>query len=141
MKEVRCHCGSTASLRSNALLYNGKEYGNGKAWICNRFPECRGSVGTHPDGRPLGTIPDEETKKFRMQLHAMIDPLWKNQTDGSKSRNRGLVYGWLQRITGLSSKECHIAMFDAAKCREVIELISENPYVPLDEWKEDKPTS
>src|SRR5687768_6513047 len=103
-----CYCGSTTSIKSNALIYNGREYGNGKIWLCDRFPECRGSVGTHPDGKPLGTIPDAETKKLRIQIHALIDPLWQNaQNERPKKRNRGSVYGWLRRITG-GEKDIHI---------------------------------
>jgi hypothetical protein len=71
---VPCYCGSPAHLRDNSLLYNGKSYGNGKAYICDRFPDCRGSVGVHPNGKPLGTIPDEETKKLRRSVHTIIDP-------------------------------------------------------------------
>jgi len=122
MADVRCYCGSTASLRSNALLYAGREYGNGKAWICDHFPKCRGSVGTHPDGRPLGIIPDEETKKLRIKLHDMIDPLWK-----SGKVKRGSVYGWLKRITG-GTKEIHMGETTREDCLRLMELIQANPY-------------
>lgn len=123
---VKCYCGSETSLRSNALIYNGKEYGNGKVWLCNRFPACRGSVGTHPDGRPLGTIPDPETKKLRIQVHALIDPIWKNHP-GHKKKKRGSVYGWLKRITG-GEKEIHIGETTKEDCLRLIELIGANPY-------------
>lgn len=125
---VICFCGFPASLRSNSLLYNGKEYGNGKAWICNRFPVCRGSVGTHPDGKPLGTIPDPETKKLRIQVHALVDPHWKNRTDGTKQRNRGSVYSWLRRIMDLPGEQVHIGMFSKEQCLQAIEAIKNNPY-------------
>lgn len=120
---VACFCGSTASIRSNAIIYNGREYGNGKAWICDRFPDCRGSVGTHPDGKPLGTIPDAETKKLRIQVHAVIDPIWKGQS----KKKRGSVYGWLKRITG-SQKEIHIGETTKEDCLRLLELIEQNPY-------------
>lgn len=133
MKEypVTCFCGSPAHLHNNSKLY-GREYGNVPyAYICDRFFEkpsaCRGSVGVHPNGKPLGTIPDAQTKVMRQKLHAIVDPLWKNQ-ERSKRQARGSVYGYLQRITGLSSAECHIGMFDADKCLEVMKLIRENPY-------------
>lgn len=116
MNEVKCHCGSTASLRSNSLIYNGKEYGNGKAWICDRFPECRGSIGTHPDGRPLGTIPDEETKKLRIQVHALMDPLWK-----SKKIKRNSMYYKLGKA--LRKQAFHTGECNAEECRAVLELI------------------
>jgi hypothetical protein len=123
---VTCFCGSTASIRSNALIYNGKEYGNGKVWLCDRFPVCRGSVGTHPDGKPLGTIPTEETKRLRIKVHSIIDPLWKNANNGrKKQRNRGSVYGWLKRIYG---KEFHTGEASKEDCLRIIELIKENPY-------------
>lgn len=112
--EVTCFCGSSASLRSNALIYAGKEYGNGKAWICDRFPECRGSVGTHPDGRPLGTIPDVETKKLRMEVHAVIDPLWK-----LGKMKRGHVYARLSKAIG---RTYHTGETTAEDCRKILEI-------------------
>lgn len=125
-----CHCGSRAKLESNSKIYGGKTFGNGMAYICERFPKCRGSVGVHPCGRPLGTIPDEETKKLRMKVHAAVDPNWKSATNGrSKSRNRGSVYGWLRRITGMGAKDCHIGMFSKADCLKALDAIEKNPYL------------
>lgn len=110
------------------MLY-GIEYGNGKAFICDRFPDCRGSVSVDPQDKPLGFIADPETKALRYKLHAIIDPLWKDVENGrSKKRNRGSVYGWLQRIMELSPRECHIAMFDREDCLRAMKLIYENPY-------------
>lgn len=127
---VFCYCGSSATLRSNALIYNGKTYGNGMAYICLRFPSCRGSVGVHPDGKPLGTIPDAETKKLRIKVHALIDPLWKEATNGRpKKRNRGSVYGWLKRIMNMTTEECHVGNFNKADCLRALEAIAANPYI------------
>lgn len=123
---VKCFCGSDAHLQSNSVIY-GREYGNGKAYICDRWPECDGAVGTHPDGKPLGELTNGETRKLRRKLHSIVDPLWQNQ-NRTKRKARGSVYGWLQRITGLSPKECHIAMFDAETCVKVLGLIARNPY-------------
>lgn len=130
MKEypVTCHCGSPAHLRDNSLLYNGKSYGNGKAYICDRFPACRGSIGVHPSGKPLGNIPDEQTKVMRRKLHAIIDPLWQNQTYRSRKKARGSVYGYLRRILNLSAEECHIGNFDADMCLRAMTAVRENPY-------------
>src|SRR3990167_7573172 len=115
-----CFCGSSSSLRSNALIYNGKEYGNGKIWLCDRFPACRGSVGTHPDGKPLGIVPTEEVKKLRIKLHAVIDPLWKDD-----KKKRGSVYGWLKRIMG---REIHMGETTKEDCLKILEAIEANPY-------------
>lgn len=124
---IACYCGSPATLQSNAVKY-GREYGNGLAWICSRYPKCDGYVGTHPDGSPLGKLTDNETTQLRRQVHAKIDPLWKDRTDRSKKKNRGSVYGWLRRLMDMSSAECHIGNFNAEECRKALRLIEENPY-------------
>lgn len=126
---ILCHCGQKAHRKSNSLIY-GKEYGNGRAYICDNWPECTGSIGTHPDGKPLGTIGDKETQQLRRMCHSIIDPLWQEVENGrSRKRNRGSVYGWIQRITGLSPAEAHIGMMDAEDCRRLLRKIVENPYV------------
>lgn len=126
---IDCYCGAQAHLKSSLEYYGGKLYGNGMRYICDRYPACRGSVGTHPDMRPLGTIPDPETVRLRMQLHSLVDPLWRGADNGrSKKHNRGSVYGWLRRITGLNGEQCHIGMFDKQQCVRTIELIAQNPY-------------
>jgi hypothetical protein len=43
-------------------------------------------VGVHPNGKPLGNIPDENTKVLRRKLHAIVDPLWQNQTYHSRRK-------------------------------------------------------
>lgn len=129
MNTVNCYCGSPAKKASNATIY-GREYGNGIAWICERFPACRGYVGAHPDGRPLGTIVDQETKKLRMKVHALIDPLWKNATNGrSRKRNRGSVYGWMRRIMELD-RPYHTGELSKEECLRALEVIPKNPYRP-----------
>lgn len=134
MPGIVCHCGSTASIRPNSLLYNGKSYGNGRAWICDRFPMCRGSVGCHPDGRPLGTIPDKETKKLRIEVHALVDVHWKH-VEGKKElhRARAAVYGWLRRIMDLEPDRCHIGMFSKDDCIKALRVILQNPFLTREE--------
>lgn len=121
-----CYCGSSAHLDTNAKIY-GKEYGNGKVWLCDNWPECDGRVGTHPDSSPLGTIVDRETQKLRRQIHSIIDPLWQQQ-DISRKKARGSVYAWLQKLMNMSSKECHVGMFNKEQCIEALEKIALCPY-------------
>lgn len=125
---MNCFCGSPASLRSNSVLY-GREYGNGKAYICNRFPACRGSVGTHPNGRPLGSIADPETKALRMEVHAKIDPIWKvaGLEGRAKREKRKSVYQWLAKI--MNVREYHTGNLTAEQCRLTLQRIAEQPYL------------
>lgn len=115
MKAPDCFCGAGSRLQSNALVY-GREYGNGKIFLCERFPVCRGYVGTHNDGRPLGTIVDKETKQLRMQVHALIDPLWK-----SGQYRRGEVYRKIADALGKSSY--HTGETTADECKEILTTI------------------
>lgn len=128
MKEypITCFCGGKGILRSNAVIY-GREYGIGKAYICENYPACDGMVGVHPNGKPLGTMINGETRKLRRAVHAAIDPLWRNQ-DRAKKKARGSVYGWLQKIMGMTPKECHVGNFDADTCRRALKAIEEHPY-------------
>lgn len=120
-----CFCGAETVYRDSAVIYHGYSYG--MRWICSRFPECNGSVGAHPDGEPLGTVPNAEDKKYRSMLHAQIDPLWQSQ-ERSKKKARGSVYGWLRRLLNMTADECHIGNFNAEQCIEALELIAQHPY-------------
>jgi hypothetical protein len=121
-----CFCGATTVYQDSKAYYHGhRSYG--MRWICSRWPECDGSVGAHPDGKPLGTVPSAEDKKYRSMLHAQIDPLWQNQ-ERSKKRARGSVYGWLRRILNMTADECHIGNFNAETCIEALEQIALHPY-------------
>ena len=120
-----CFCGSVTVYQDSAAYYHGHSYG--MRWICSRWPECDGSVGAHPDGKPLGTVPSHEDKKYRSLVHAQIDPLWENQAR-SKKRARGSVYGWLRRILNLTADECHVGNWDADQCIEALEQIALHPY-------------
>lgn len=124
-----CFCGSETEYKDSAELYHGRSYG--MRWICKRFPDCRGSVGAHPDGRPLGTVPNPEDKVWRGRLHALIDPLWRNPSptdDRRKKYRRGSVYRWLSIITNLPIDEVHVGMWDAEMCQKVLKLIEQYPY-------------
>ena len=49
-------------------------------WEC---PNCLNTVGTHYKSsdplKPLGVIATKEMKAIRMDIHHLIDPIWKNQ--------------------------------------------------------------
>lgn len=76
---------------------------------------CRGSVGAHPDGAPMGTPADLATKAARSDAHLAFDPLWQ-----SGLMTRKDAYRWLQQVLGLTDAEAHIGHFDIATCRRLI---------------------
>jgi hypothetical protein len=80
---------------------------------------CVGSVGAHPDGRPLGKPADRRTKLARINAHEEFDRLWKN---GGRMA-RAQAYAWMIRALGIEAKDAHIGEFDAARCRKLAEAM------------------
>jgi hypothetical protein len=77
---------------------------------------CNAYVGCHPNStRPLGTIANRELRQLRGRTHSAFDPMWKR---GKMSRSE--AYRWLSKTLGLSTKKCHIGMFDCETCRNAI---------------------
>lgn len=105
-------CGSPMQLRTSQY---------GKFWGCARYPDCKGAHGAHPDGRPLGTPANKETKEARIRAHAAFDPLWKG--DGALL-DRTAAYKWLAKELGIDARECHIGNFDIAQCERVISAMA-----------------
>lgn len=97
-------------------------------YICVRFPDCEGSVGAHPDGKPLGSVPDPETKRLRSQLHGIVDSHWLGLKGKEKKRARGSVYRWLMALTELDVDHCHIGMLNAKQLRKLLVLVRAYPY-------------
>lgn len=96
-----------------------KESRYGPFYGCNQWrrTRCPGAHGAHPDGSPLGTPADKETKRWRMQAHEVFDALWEQGTI-----TRSEAYAWLAREFG---HEAHIADMDIEQCQRVIELVDE----------------
>ncbi len=68
-------------------------------WQC---PFCELYVGSHKEtNEPLGIIPTKEMKDLRIEIHNILDPLWK---DGKITR--GKIY---RRMSGFLKKEYHTA--------------------------------
>lgn len=65
-------------------------------WKC---PGCRNYVGTHHKTKdrtkPLGVIPSGELRGVRVEIHRIIDPLWKH---GGCSRS--FIYRKLSEVLG-----------------------------------------
>lgn len=83
-----------------------------------RHTRCRGGIGCHPNGAPLGVPAPGDVKAMRIRAHDAFDPLWKGA--GAPMR-RGQAYAWLANQLGAS--EIHIAQLDAVGCARVIEAV------------------
>ena len=112
------YCGNSVVFTSNAEIY-GKEYGNGKCFLCRN---CGAFVGVHTETlTPLGTLANEELRKWRKKAHNEFDKLWKGKT---REMTRYKAYGWLAKQMNLTRDETHIALFEIEQCKEVSKLLN-----------------
>jgi ssDNA-binding Zn-finger/Zn-ribbon topoisomerase 1 len=112
-----------------------KESRFGLFYGCVRYPACDGTHGAHPNGDPLGTPANKETKLARMAAHDAFDKLWKGATKKGRKSARKNAYDWLREQLKLTKEECHIGKFNIAMCKKVIELCERR----TDERSNDRP--
>lgn len=130
---VTCdYCKRPAKFHSDSKhIYGGRDFG--AVWDCR---PCDAYVGCHPDGSPKGTLAKAERRDLRKAAHYAFDPLWLDwrgaypdaQRSTAKIRHvmRVRAYEWLAHHMQLPFEQTHIAMFDEAKCVQVIKLIREH---------------
>lgn len=107
--------------------YGGPWYG------CPHFPDCKGSHGAHPDGRPLGVPATAAVKALRVAVHAAFDLLWKDAVRyDTVPKPRELAYRWLAMALGLDPAQCHIGGFDAETCTRALAALAG---MPVDVWR------
>ena len=110
------YCGSPVVYTSNAEIY-GREYGEGRCYLCRN---CRAFVGVHPGTyTPLGTLANEELRRYRKAAHFWFDKIWKSPT---RITTRDKAYKWLSKELGLPKEETHIGMFEKEQCEKVMEI-------------------
>lgn len=124
LPEVVCpYCRQNAVLVDSIAVYH-RSYG--MIWLCR---PCEAWVGVHKgDGKnlPLGTLANAELRRCRQLAHQQLDPFWEKLiSDGiGKWKARSQVYARLAKALGIDRNECHIAMFDARRCHQVMDICS-----------------
>ena len=118
MKPQRCpFCRSSVSLIDSATIY-GLNYGF--IYLCDRFPHCDARVGCHPGTiTALGTLANQELRRWRSLAHRHFDPLWQSGVFSS----RQIAYKWLSKAMKLPLEKTHIAMFNIRQCKRAIALV------------------
>lgn len=105
--KVKCFCGAPMRLRDSRY---------GQFWGCSDYPKCDGIIGAHPDGSPVGTPADKETREARQRAHAAFDDWWR-----SEGMERVEAYEWLEE----NGPKAHIADMDYDECEELVEMMEE----------------
>jgi ssDNA-binding Zn-finger/Zn-ribbon topoisomerase 1 len=97
------------------MARSGSRYG--PFWGCRRYPECDGVIGCHPDGSPLGTPANKETRQMRQVAHAAFDNWWP-----AARMTRGEAYGWLEE----NGPKAHIADMTFEECVDLVAMLEED---------------
>lgn len=108
-------CGSDMVLRTAKKIFTDRQLKNPRFWGCSKYPDCRGTHGAHPDGRPLGVPANKETKAWRIKAHDTFDTLWKCS---QITMTRKKAYKLLAEKLGVT--EVHIGESDIETCRKII---------------------
>lgn len=109
------YCGKEAILAGGNEIYpHRKDLYNRKFWLCK---SCNAYVGTHKNHTPLGKLANKDLRIKRIEAHSVFDHIWKKNI---KSRDE--TYKWLSKKLEISTKQCHIGMFDLDMCEKVISI-------------------
>ena len=117
--EVACpYCCTLAVLVDGKEIYPHRpDLAHLPFWLC---APCSAYVGCHPGTqRPLGRLANRELRQWKQRAHAAFDPLWK-PGPMKKFKKRWQAYAWLAHAMQISTQECHIGMFDIARCKRAI---------------------
>lgn len=118
--ELMCgDCGAPMVLRSSRW---GPFYG------CTKFPECKGKMGAHPDGKPMGVPADAATRQKRIEAHHAFDALWiQNEFASAKVKKKRMsrtqAYAWMQKAMELEEGAAHIGNFSTEQCLRLISKV------------------
>lgn len=115
---VRCpECGSPMELKKTSR-YLHKDGSLRKFYSCTKFPDCRGTHGAHPDGRPLGEPATHEVKQLRIKAHRLLERRFGKWNEISPRQKR-IMYEWIRKNTTSG----HIAKMDKSELEEFILII------------------
>ncbi len=117
--DLKCgECGGPMQLLESGKFRDRRGFAT-PFYGCERFPDCRGSLGAHPDGTPKGTPANKDTRIARIRAHAVFDQIWKDRL----VKHRGAAYDWMRRAMAISRNNAHIGHFTREQCEELIRLV------------------
>lgn len=108
------YCLQPSVLVGADVVYGGR-YKDKYVYLCH---PCNAYVGCHPGTvTALGSLANEELRRWRQAAHSYFDPLWRTYP-----RKRTAAYAWMARSLGISKDEAHIGLFNIEMCQRLIKL-------------------
>lgn len=118
---IKCpYCSEDAILVTGADIYPHRpDLACKSIWKCPA--KCGAHAGCHPStNTPLGRLANSELRGWKQKAHCAFDPLWKKMHGVPVARK--IMYAKLAEKMNITSRECHIGMFDIDMCKKVVEL-------------------
>lgn len=112
---VTCpYCGGKGHLAPRSKV-SRKAKPEQMVYVCDNFDEgCETYVSAHRgDNLPMGTMATKETRSLRVDVHCLIDKLWKSGLEGRRQ-----VYNRLGKF--LNVNNFHVANLDSEQCKMVL---------------------
>ena len=132
-------CDSAARLTSGAEIYPHRpDLAKNPIWCCPVCPQTY--VGCHPETTDaLGTPAGPALRRARMDVHAVLDRLWRKPKGPMPRGGHHLVprktaYAYLSWALGLDGHEAHVGLFDLARCAAAIEALKSVSVETLRGW-------
>ena len=132
-------CDSAARLTSGAEIYPHRpDLAKNPIWCCPVCPQTY--VGCHPDTTDaLGTPAGPALRRARMDVHAVLDRLWRKPKGplprgGHRLVPRKTAYAYLSWALGLDGRDAHVGLFDLARCAAAIEALTSVSVETLCGW-------
>ncbi|WP_076645623.1 zinc-finger-containing protein [Latilactobacillus sakei] len=117
------YCGGTVIYVSNAMIYHGRQFGNGMCYVCAK---CKASVGVHGRSatrQPLGILATEDMKNLKVGCHTMFDLAWK-----SGAIKRGDAYKIFAKKMNIPARQCHFGWFVKSDLERALKLLQEGKW-------------
>ena len=141
-------CAGKLYLRDKPTSWRGSSQ---YVYLCENWPECRGLMSAHADGRPCENPADAHTRKARRMVHALFDQLWENapamygqdctlKPAALRRIARNRAYKWLAEHMGMPFKECHVSMMNVNQLRHAWRTIKKHNPTPesVRAWAKEK---
>lgn len=113
-----CHiCGGKVIYTSNAKIY-GKEYGNGKCYLCTK---CGAYVGTckFKPTEAVGLLADDQMRTLQKRCLIAFSLFWKNQKEKDKMQEK------LAKELNISVAECNFGCMNLKTLTRAYKIIEE----------------
>lgn len=114
------YCGGKVIYATNARIYHGRIYGNGKCYFCTHYRVSVGVHGKHATRRPLGMLANERMRSLKQACHSLFDPVWRYQPI-----HRGSCYRMLANKMQINVKQCHFGWFNEEDLARALAILQD----------------